>query len=322
MDLSILESDLRKERGENMEMNATSFERVGTNLKAAQSIKRPSITYWKDAARRFRKNKAAVVSLIYMALIIAGAIFLPLVAKHSISEQDLMSTYLKPFQKGYIFGTDDLGRDLWVRVWYGARISLFIGVSAALIDFAIGVVYGGIAGYFGGKTDTLMMRIVDILIAIPHMMIVILLTVVLQPGVKTIIIALSITGWTSMARLVRGQVMQLKEQEFVLAAKVLGGSPGRIILKHLLPNVMGVVIIRMTLTVPSAIFSEAFLSFLGLGVRLPTPSWGTLASDGILSFQVYPWVLFIPAAFICLTMLALNILGDAMRDALDPKLRR
>lgn len=305
-----------------MEINAKSFEMVGTNLKSAQAIVRPSMNYWQDAARRFKKNRIAVASFIYLILIIAGAILLPLVSKHSYSDQDLMATYLRPFTNGYIFGTDDLGRDLWVRVWYGARISLFIGFMAALIDFVIGVFVGGVSGYFGGKIDTIIMRIVDILIGIPYLMVVILLTVVLKPGVFTIILALSITGWTRMARLVRGQVMQLKEQEFVLAAKVLGGSPARIIIKHLLPNVMGIVIVTMTLSVPSAIFTEAFLSYIGLGVRLPTPSWGTLASDGVAAFQAYPWLLFIPAAFICLTMLALNILGDALRDALDPKLRK
>jgi oligopeptide transport system permease protein len=243
-------------------------------------------------------------------------------SKRSMSEQDLMNTFTSPFTNGFIFGTDELGRDLWVRVWYGARVSLTIGFAAAFVDFIIGVIVGGIAGYYGGKVDNIIMRICDVLIGIPYLMIVILLTMVLSPGIVTIVLALSITGWTGMARLVRGQIIQLKEQEFVLAAKVLGANATRIILKHLLPNTLGIIIVRMTLNIPSAIFSEAFLSFIGLGVRLPIASWGALASDGVAAFQRYPHALFIPAAFICLTMLALNILGDAFRDALDPKLRK
>lgn len=303
-------------------IKAESFERVGTDLKSAQKILRPSMTYMQDAMRRFRKNKVAVVSLIYMLIIILGSIFIPMFSKRSMSEQDLLSTFLSPFTNGYIFGTDELGRDLWVRVWYGARVSLTIGFAAAFVDFIIGVLIGGIAGYYGGKIDNLIMRVCDVLIGIPYLMIVILLTMVFSPGIFTIVIALTITGWTGMARLVRGQIMQLKEQEFVLAAKVLGANPARIILKHLLPNTLGIIIVRMTLNIPGAIFSEAFLSFIGLGVKLPIASWGALASDGVASFQRYPHVLFIPAAFICLTMLALNILGDAFRDALDPKLRK
>lgn len=305
-----------------MELKANAFDRVGTDLKSSQVILRPSMTYWQDAARRFKKNKVAVGSFIYMILIILGAIIIPLVSKRSMSEQDLMNTFSMPFTNGFIFGSDELGRDLWVRVWYGARISLFIGFTAATVDFIIGVIVGGIAGYYGGKVDNVIMRAVDVLIGIPYLLIVILLTLIFQPGVLTIIVALTFTGWTGMARLVRGQIMQLKEQEFVLAAKVLGANASRIIIKHLLPNALGVIIVRMTLNIPSAIFSESFLSYIGLGVRLPTASWGALASDGVTAFQQYPHVLFIPSAFICLTMLALNILGDAFRDALDPKLRK
>ena len=303
-------------------VKADSFETTGINLKSSQEIVRPGMTFWQDAVRRFKKNKVALACLVYLIIIISGSIIIPFFSKYSISEQDLEHTYAGFNQFGHIFGTDDLGRDLLVRVWTGGRISLFIGIVAALLDFIIGVIYGGISGYFGGRLDNFMMRIVDILIGIPYIMVVILLTVVLKPGVFTIIIALAITGWTRMARLVRGQVMQLKEQEFVLAAKVLGGNSARIIYKHLLPNVMGVIIVSLTLTIPGAIFTEAFLSYIGLGVRLPIPSWGSLASDGIASFQIYPWLLFIPAIFISLTILSFNILGDALRDALDPKLRK
>lgn len=309
-------------RGDRVEISTNSFERVGTDLKSAQKIVRPSIGFWKDAIRRFKLNKVAVGAFFYMIILTVLAIIIPLISKHSPSDQDLLKTYLKPLTDGYIFGTDELGRDLWVRVWKGAQISLFIGFAAAIVDFILGVTIGGIAGYFGGKIDAFIMRTVDVLIGIPYLMIVILLTLILQPGVITIVIALSVTGWCGMARIVRGQVLQLKEQEFVLAAKVLGGNAKRIILTHLIPNTLGVVIVRATLTIPSAIFSEAFLSYIGLGVRMPTPSWGTLASDGVASFQAFPHLLLLPAAFICLTMLALNILGDALRDVLDPKLRK
>lgn len=305
-----------------MEFPVNAFERVGVNVKNSQSIVRPSISFWKDAWRRFCKNKIAVISLIYIIILVICSLILPNFSQFSYSDQDLEHTYAKVNVAGHLFGTDDLGRDLYVRVWYGARISLFIGLMCAILDLLIGAIYGGIAGYFGGKVDNIMMRIVDVLIGLPYLIIVILLTVVMKPGIATIIIAYTTVGWTGTARLVRGQIMQLKEQEYVLAAKVLGGGSIRIIAKHLFPNVLSVVIISLTLTIPSAIFTEAFLSYIGLGVQLPMASWGTLASNGAQAFQSYPWLLFIPAGFISITILSFNLLGDALRDVLDPKLRK
>ena len=219
------------------------------------------------------------------------------------------------------FGTDELGRDLFTRIWLGARISLFVGITAAFIDMAIGVFFGAFAGMIGGKTEEVMMRISDILHSLPHLLIVILLMVIMKPGVTTILIALTITGWINMARIVRGQILQIKQHDFVLAAYMLGASRWRILFRHLIPNAVGSIITTMTLTVPAAIFTEAFLSFLGLGVQAPIASWGTMASDGLSALRYYPWRLFFPAGFISITMLAFNLLGDGVRDAFDPRLR-
>lgn len=305
-----------------MEINANSFNKVGSNLKSSESIVRPSMSFWQDAFRRLKKNKAAYVCLIFLVFITLGSILIPMISKYAISDQDLENTYVGFFTAGHLFGTDELGRDVFTRVWFGTRISLFIAVTAVFVDLIIGVLYGGISGYFGGKVDNIMMRILEIIVGIPILIVVILLMVVLKPGLANIIIAYAAVGWTSMARLVRGQVIQLKEQEYVQAAKVLGSSSWRIIRKHLLPNVLGVIVVNVTLTIPSAIFTEAFLSYIGLGVQIPLASLGTLASEGAASFQIYPHLLFVPAAFISLTMLSFNLLGDALRDVLDPRLRK
>lgn len=225
--------------------------------------------------------------------------------------------------KTYIMGTDSLGRDMFIRILYGARISLTVGIVAAIMNFFIGVLYGGISGYFGGKVDNIMMRIVDTISSIPMMLYVILLSVVIgDGGIITIIIAISLTYWEGMARLVRGQVLSLKEQEFVLAAQALGASTKRILLRHLVPNIMGPVMVSITMQIPSAIFTEAFLSFIGLGVSAPMASWGKLCNDALSSFLTYPYQLFYPALAISITILAFNLLGDGLRDALDPKLRK
>lgn len=215
------------------------------------------------------------------------------------------------------FGTDDLGRDVFTRVWYGARISLFIGIAAAVIDLFIGVLWGGIAALSGGKTDEIMMRLVDVMNAIPSLLVIICLIVVSGPGLHTIIIALSVFGWITMARITRAQLLQLKEQGYVLAAKSLGASYWRILFHHLLPNASGPIIVTLTLTVPSAIFAEAFLSYLGLGVQAPIASWGTMANEGLPAIEYYPWRLLFPAAFISVTMLSFNLVGDGLNNALQ-----
>ncbi|MEG6566897.1 ABC transporter permease [Thermoanaerobacterium saccharolyticum] len=304
-----------------VDISKDKFEIVGANASESQSIVRPSISYWQDAWRRLRKNKVAMASLVFLILLVIMSIIGPHLRPFDYAHQDLFNTN-KPFSKVHWFGTDYLGRDLFVRVWMGARVSLFIGVVIALLDAIIGVTYGGIAGYFGGQVDNIMMRIVDILYGIPYLILVILLMVVMGQGLWTIITAMVMTGWVGMARIVRGQVLQLKEQEFVLAAKTLGASPGRIILRHLIPNALGPIIVSMTFDVPNAIFSEAFLSYIGLGIRAPLASWGTLANDATQVLLMYPMQLFIPGFFISITMLAFNMLGDGLRDALDPRLRR
>ncbi|ADL69562.1 diguanylate cyclase [Thermoanaerobacterium thermosaccharolyticum] len=304
-----------------VDISKDKFEIIGANASESQSIVRPSISYWQDAWRRLKMNKVAMASLVFLILLVLMAIFGPYMRPFDYAHQDLLNTN-KPFSKVHWFGTDYLGRDLFVRVWMGARVSLFIGVVIALLDAIIGVTYGGIAGYFGGQVDNIMMRIVDILYGIPYLILVILLMVVMGQGLWTIITAMVMTGWVGMARIVRGQVLQLKEQEFVLAAKTLGASPGRIILRHLIPNALGPIIVSMTFDVPNAIFSEAFLSYIGLGIRAPLASWGTLANDATQVLLMYPMQLFIPGFFISITMLAFNMLGDGLRDALDPRLRR
>jgi dipeptide transport system permease protein len=287
----------------------------------AESVVRPSLSYWKDAWRRLRKNKLAMAGLIFLIGLTLFAIFAPILSPYSVTGTDYPNQNKAPSAEHW-FGTDEAGRDVFTRTWYGARISLFVGIMAALIDFFIGIIYGGISGYKGGRTDTMMMRVIEILYGLPHLLVVILLMVVMGPSLLTIILALTITGWVGMARIVRGQVLQIKTYEFITASKSFGAKTSRIIRKNLLPNTMGPIIVQMTLTVPSAIFAEAFLSFLGLGVQQPFASWGVMANDALpVILSGYWWRLFFPAFFISMTMFAFNVLGDGMQDALDPKLR-
>lgn len=301
-------------------LQENNFDRLTIDVREDLSINRPRISYWSDVWRRLKENKVAMISmwvLIAMSLIaIIGSILFP-----NYSQNNLTETFQAPNAK-YWFGTDDLGRDLFARVLRGSAVSLFIGVVVATLCLVIGVVYGGISGYLGGWIDDLMMRVIDILITIPDMVVLILLLVVLQPGIGTLVLAMSLTGWTTMARLVRGQVLQLKEQEFVLAAKLLGAGTHRIIFRHLIPSAMSVIIVRFTMSIPGIIFSEAFLSYIGLGIRIPEASWGNLASQGAQQFPSRLWMFFIPVTFICITMLAFNLFGDGLRDAMDPKLRK
>ena len=288
----------------------------------AEAVVRPSRTYWQDSCHMLRVNRLAMAGLVFLAFLIIMAIIGPSLSPNSIEEQSIMNQNMPPSSE-YWFGTDDLGRDVFARTWYGARVSLFVGIMAAMIDFFIGVIYGGIAGYKGGRTDHLMMRVIEVLYGLPYLLLVILLAVVMGPGLFTIIIALSVTGWIGMARIVRGQVLQIKNYEFVLASKTFGTKTRRIIRRNLLPNAMGPIIVQLTLTIPSAIFAEAFLSFLGLGIQAPHASWGGMLNDALgVILSGYWWRLFFPALFISLTMFAFNVVGDGLQDALDPKLRR
>jgi len=286
-----------------------------------QKQTRPHLGFRQDAWLRLKKNRAALVGLSIILFISVLAVFGPLLSPYSYSDQTLANANQPP-SAAHWFGTDNLGRDLATRVCYGARISLSIGVVASLINLGIGVIYGGISGYFGGRIDSVMMRIVDILYGIPLLLYVILLMVVLKPGLLNVFIALGLVYWLRMARIVRAQVLGLKELEFVLAARVLGASPQRLIFGHLLPNSLGPIIVTLTLSIPEAIFIEAFLSFIGLGVSAPMASWGVLASEGVVTLRSYPFQLLWPAVAISLTMLGFNFLGDGLRDALDPRMRR
>jgi oligopeptide transport system permease protein len=286
-----------------------------------QALVRPQVSYWSDAWRRLQCNKAAVISLYVIILIGLAAVVGPWISPYSYSDQSLMMQNLPPSAEHW-FGTDNLGRDLLVRCLYGARISLLVGIFATLISLSIGVLFGGISGFLGGKIDHVMMRIVDIFYAIPLLLWVILLMVILKPGLQNILIAIGVTYWLNMARIVRAQALSLKEQDYILAARTIGASKKRIILRHLIPNAIGPILVTATFNIPQAIFTEAFLSFIGLGVGAPQASWGMLASDALGGLRSFPYQLFFPAAAICLTMLAFNFLGDGLRDALDPRLRK
>lgn len=295
-------------------------------------IARPSITYWQDAWRRFRKNPLAMASMVFIILLLLVAVIGPSFSPYSYSDQDFSRANLGPC-RAHPFGTDSLGRDQLVRVLYGARISLAVGFVAALATFIIGVIFGGIAGLAGGWLDNVMMRFVDVMYSIPFLLWVIMLIVLLKElnagsqasqGVNlfSIFVALSVVYWLPMARIVRGQILSLKEQEFVLAARTIGASQSKILFQHLIPNVMGPIIVTATISIPEAIFTEAFLSFIGLGVSAPRASWGMLASDALPALKSYPHLLLFPAAAICITLLAFNFIGDGLRDALDPRMRK
>lgn len=276
---------------------------------------------WSDARRRLLSNRAAMAALVLLVLMVALILLGPVLSPWSYDYIDFDGTWRAPPQlEGlHLFGTDQLGRDLFVRTMIGGRISLMVGVVATLVSLLIGVSYGAIAGYFGGRIDNLMMRAVDILYALPFMFLVILLMVVFGRHLVLIFVAIGAINWLDMARIVRGQTLALKNREFVMAARASGVRNGRIIRRHIVPNLLGVVAVYVTLTIPHVILVESFLSFLGLGVQEPATSWGALVNEGARDMEAAPWALAFPAAFLALTLFCFNFIGDGLRDALDPK---
>ncbi|WP_442603751.1 ABC transporter permease [Paenibacillus sp. KN14-4R] len=302
-------------------IDKSKFAPVSTETLRSEVIVRPSLNYWQDAWRRLRKNRLAMTGLIILVTLTILAIFAPLFSKYGYDVVDMTSKNAKPSGTHW-FGTDDFGRDLWTRVWLGTRISLFVGILAALVDLIIGVIYGGLSGYYGGKIDEIMQRFIEVIYSIPFLIIAILLVMFMGPGIKSIIIAYALVGWVPMARLVRGAVLSLKENEYVLASRTLGAGSWRIIMRHLIPNALGIIIVQITFAVPAAIFFESFLSFIGLGVRVPMASLGALLNDGANVMRMFPHRLLFPTAVFSLILLSFNLLGDGLRDALDPKMRK
>ena len=334
-----------------LQIDPALFETASDEEKAQQVTMRESVSFMKDAMRRLRKNHIAMASLFIIVVIALIAFIVPNFYPYTYTKQDVTAQNLAPFEystkeqmkieKGikvfpHIMGTDALGRDYAIRVIYGTRISLIVGIFSALIVIVIGIIYGSISGYFGGLVDLVMMRIVDIIYSLPDVLIVILLSVGIKDwvsasksdlvtrlgaGMVSIFIVFGLLYWVSMARQVRGQILSIKKQEYVLASKAIGASPARIIRKHMIPNCVSVIIIIAAMQIPSAIFTESFLSFLGLGVSVPMPSLGSLASDARTALRSYPYQLLFPALAIFLIVLAFNLLGNGLRDAFDPKLR-
>jgi oligopeptide transport system permease protein len=297
------------------------YEPVGVRAEEAEKISRKSLTYLQDAKRRFRANRAATAGLLILIVFFSLSFFGPLMTRFSYKTVDLLSANQEPSSTHW-FGTDEVGRDMWARIWRGGRVSIIIGIIAALLQATIGIVIGSLAGFIGGRTDNFIMRLVEFLMAFPYLVWVTLMMMVTGSGIVPMILALTLTGWLSMARLVRGQILSLKNEDYVLAAQSLGSGGRRIVLKHMIPNMMGVIIVNMTFAIPGAIFSEAFLSFIGIGIMSPETSWGLLVSMGMKQIYDHPLRLLLPCVCISMTMLSLQMIGDGLRDALDPKLRR
>lgn len=275
---------------------------------------------WSDAWLVIRRNRAAMAALIILITMTAMVIVAPLLSPYSFDYTDWERISVPPsLADGHPFGTDALGRDLFVRTLYGGRISLMVGLVATLVSLFIGISYGAVAGYLGGRVDQVMMRIVDILYALPFMFLVILLMVFFGRNIVLIFVAIGAINWLDMARIVRGQTLSLKSREFIEAARAGGVSTPRIIRRHIVPNLLGVVAVYVTLTIPQVILVESFLSFLGLGVQEPMTSWGALVNEGAREMESSPWTLIFPSLFLAVTLFCFNFIGDGMRDALDPR---
>lgn len=291
---------------------------IGHPLGVPQS-KRSGASPWHDAFRRLRRNRLAVLGLAVLMTFVLAAVVAPWIAPFPFDKTDLRYG-ARPPSRLHVLGTDELGRDLFTRILYGARISFAVGILATLVSLTIGVTYGCVAGYAGGRLDHLMMRIVDILYGLPFMFFVIILMVIFGRNILNLFVALGAVQWLTMARIVRGQVLSLKVREFVLSAQAVGASPLRLLVRHVLPNAVGPIVVYATLTVPAIMLEEAFLSFLGLGVQPPMASWGLLASEGAAAMETYPWMILFPGISLTVTLLSLNFFGDGLRDALDPQI--
>ena len=296
------------------------FELLDESEKNSEFIAMESNTFFQDAWGRYKKNKLALAGLIFLVIMVALAIFVPILSPYGFESQDLTMKNALP-TLAHPFGTDKLGRDIFVRVMYGGRISLAIGFASAAINLVIGVLYGGISGYIGGKVDMIMMRIIDIIYAVPTLLYVILILMVFGNSIGSMLLAICLTSWIGMARQVRTQIMSIKEMEYSLAAVVIGASHKRILLKHLVVNALGPIIVSLTMMVPSAIFTESFLSFVGIGLDPSIPSWGKLANDCRGLFFTYPIQIVWVVLAICLTILSLNFIGDGIGEALQSKTR-
>ena len=304
-------------------MNDTKPGRTGSRaFQAHEPAGIPGRSLWREAWERLLENRAAVLGIVLLAGIAALSVAGPWFSPYPFDEIDWDRISTPPnLDSGHYFGTDAIGRDLFVRTLLGGRISLMIGVAATAVSVLIGILYGAIAGYLGGRTDGIMMRLVDVLYSLPFMFFVILLMVLFGRHIFLIFIAVGAVEWLNMARIVRGQTLSLKQREFVEAARALGlGTPG-IIAHHIVPNTLGPVVVYMSLTVPQVILFESFLSFLGLGVQEPDSSWGVLIAEGARQMESAPWTLFFPASFLAVTLFCLNFIGDGLRDALDPHYR-
>lgn len=304
------------------DLTADLFEPAPRSAEEAERIAGPPTSFWGDAWRRLKRNRFAVLAGGVILLVLVLAVAGPWLTPYSPTEQVLERQYQEPSLSGFWFGTDEFGRSMFDRVWVGTRISLYIAALVTILDIGVGMTYGAISGYYGGRVDNIMQRVVEILVGIPILVVAVLTMLVLKPGILSLTIAIGLTGWTTSARLIRGQVLRLKEQEFFLASRSLGAGTFRLISKHLLPNVFYIVIITLMYTVPTAVFFEAVLSFIGLGIQPPNASLGALINDGADQMRLTPHLLVFPAIVLSLLTVGFRLLGDGLRDALDPRMRR